>query len=444
MELTIPRGVRALMNRLERHGYEAYVVGGCVRDSILGRMPHDWDVTTSALPHQAMVALEGHRMFETGLQHGTITVLTDDGPVEVTTYRVDGAYSDNRRPDKVRFTPSLREDLARRDFTINALAYRPGSGLVDCFGGEEDLRRRLIRCVGDPDRRFHEDALRILRGLRFASALGFSLERHTADSLTRNRALLGRIASERIRDELVGLLCGAGVLPILLDYVPVITQVIPELAPAVGLDQNNPYHIYTVYEHTAHAVAAVAPLPELRLTMLLHDAGKPATCTEDADGRRHFYGHPRVSAAVAREVLHRLRFDNATIARVVKLVEIHDCNLEPTERCVLRQLKRIGEAVFRELLLVKLADNAAQSEYAQGWTRTVREIEPILERVLAEQRCFSLKDLAVDGTDLLRAGIPAGPAVGQELQRLLDLVLDGACENDRNALLAQIPQRKEY
>lgn len=440
--LILPDSVRDVLERLEACGCAAYVVGGCVRDSLLGRTPNDWDIATAALPEQSMAALNGFRLLETGRKHGTITALTAEGPVEVTTFRVDGTYSDCRRPDEVRFTPSLREDLARRDFTVNALAYRPADGLCDPFGGQTDLAARVLRCVGEPDMRFGEDALRILRGLRFSAELGFSIERKTAESLLQNRTLLQGVAPERVAAELTRLLCGKNVLEVLLRFTPVITQIISELTPCVGFEQRNPYHIYTVYEHIARSVAAIPPVPALRFTMLLHDIGKPATCTTDESGRRHFHGHPGQSVLFARVILRRLRVKNALRDRVLKLVALHDIELKPTEKCVLRQLNRLGEEAFRQLLLVKRADNAAQSPAVQNRAKALDVLEQLLEEALAARRCFSLRDLAVNGGDLLAAGVPAGAAVGEALRALLALVMDGQCENEKSALLKQLENGK--
>ncbi|WP_312645263.1 HD domain-containing protein [Hydrogenoanaerobacterium sp.] len=440
MKIEIPAYVQAVLTRLEGHGFEAYAVGGCVRDSMMGKTPHDWDVTTSALPHQTMTALQGFHLIETGLKHGTVTAVVEHQPVEITTFRVDGEYSDNRHPDEVHFTRSLQEDLSRRDFTVNALAYSPKTGLVDYFGGCSDIENKVIRCVGEPGRRFGEDALRILRGLRFASVLSFTIESATAQSLLQNRSLLQYIAAERISSELCRLLCGEQVFPILMDFFPVITEIIPELAPAVSFDQRNPYHTYTVYEHIAHSVAAAPSTIPLRLTMLLHDIAKPACCTEDETGRRHFHGHEDVGTEMAGTILRRLKLDNQTVSRVCTLIKYHDIDLEPTEKCVLSQLNLLGEEVFRELLLVKRADNTAQSEYAQNHTvKLLNELELVLERVLAQGRCFSLRGLAVNGSDLIAAGVPKGVELGKTLQYLLALVIDGECDNKKEKLLAKIP-----
>lgn len=440
MPIILPPFIESLLNRFTQNGAEAYVVGGCIRDSLRGETPHDWDVATSALPEQTMAMFSDCTVIPTGLQHGTVTVLWHDMPVEITTYRVDGAYSDSRRPDSVQFTRSLTEDLRRRDFTINALAYHPAHGLVDPFGGQADLENRCIRCVGDADTRFTEDALRILRALRFSSVLGFSIEQETARSLVRLHARLDAVAPERIASELTKLLCGENVCEVLLDYAPVITQLLPELAPAVGFAQNSPYHCYDVYTHIAHSVAAVPADPILRWTMLLHDSGKPACYTQDQRGVGHFHGHAAVSEPYAETVLRRLRMDNATLTAVCELVRLHDVPIEPTERVVLRWLNRIGEERLRQLLLVKAADCAAQAPHVRDRLELLPRISALIEQIKASHSCFSLRTLAVNGNDLLARGAPAGKPVGELLERLLDAVISGQRPNEKSALLALADQ----
>ena len=375
----IPEHVKTILSRLEAAGHEAYCVGGAVRDRLLGRAPGDWDVTTSALPEEVSALFAPHAL-PTGLRHGTVTVKPEGVPgVEVTTYRRDGAYSDCRRPDSVEFTASLEEDLARRDFTVNAMALDLRGALADPFGGGEDLKRGLLRAVGEPEKRFGEDALRILRGLRFAARLGFSIEAGTDRALRACAPLLERIAPERVREELTGILCGPYAETVLRSYPDVLGVVLPEIAPSVGFDQRSVYHCYDVWEHTARAVGAAPSAPVLRWTMLLHDLGKPDTFFLDGEGRGHFYGHWRKSAEYAGAIL-----DQAP---------------EYRDRQVL-----IGQ-----------------------W-------EDLLNLVLQEGACFSLRQLAVRGGDLTALGL-RGPAVGRVLQALLDQVLDGKLPNDREILL---------
>lgn len=429
-----PAQVSAILSRLEQAGFAAYAVGGCVRDTLLGREPEDWDVTTAARPEQTAALFAGHSI-PTGLHHGTVTVRQDGLSVEVTTFRADGPYSDHRRPDTVYFSDSLAEDLCRRDLTVNAMAMDVRVSLTDLHGGQEDLRRGILRCVGDPDRRFDEDALRIMRTLRFASVLGFTVEARTAAALHRRAPLLRDIAAERLLSEMDRLLCGAHVLPVLLTYPDVLGVFLPEVLPCVGFDQRNRHHLYDVWEHTARSVAAIPPEPALRWAMLLHDVGKPACFTVDGQGVGHFYGHPKVSAALAEEMCRRLRMERRTAHEVVTLVQWHDRDIPRTEKAIARAVHQLGEDTFRCLLAVKRADNLAQHPDYRGRLAEIDRAEDILNALLDRQACFSLRDLAVDGRDMLALGL-RGPAVGHALNALLAQVLDGALPNHRDTLLA--------
>lgn len=432
--MNIPPSAAFAISELERHGYEAFCVGGCVRDMLMGRTPNDFDVTTSALPEQTERCFAGHRIIETGLKHGTVTVLIDGEPIEITTYRLDGEYLDNRRPSEVFFTPSLDEDLARRDFTVNAMAYSPSQGLVDRFGGREDIERRLIRAVGDPDRRFHEDGLRILRALRFAAVLDFELEAQTADSIHRCCPLLDNISAERIRVELFKLVCGRGARRVLAQYPNVLCRILPELAPTVGFDQHNPYHKYDVYTHSLVALELADGDVCVKLAALLHDVGKPASYSEDERGG-HFYGHPALSAELTRAAMHRLKPDNKTLSTVVKLVAEHHRTIQPTERSVRRLLSALGEQDTRRLLALRRADNGALVDWlVEPRLRELDEIEAVLDRLIAEQGRLSLGTLALHGDDIIALGVPPGRDVGLILHRLLDAALDGECPNEREPL----------
>lgn len=431
----MPEIVGQVLTALEGAGYEAWCVGGCVRDTLLGRHPGDWDVTTNALPEETM-AVFGDRAFPTGLQHGTVTVRVAHQTVEITTYRVDGEYHDHRRPDHVTFTRSLEEDLARRDFTVNAMALDLRGNLRDPFGGRKDLERGVLRCVGDPDRRFEEDALRILRGLRFAAVLGFSVDPATGVSIHRHGELLRDIAAERIRVELFKLLCGGHAAEVLREYVDVTGVFWPELLPMVGFDQRNRHHCYDVWEHTLHALEAVPADPILRCTMLLHDIGKPACFTVDEKGSGHFYGHPEVSRDLADGMLRRLKCGTAFRETVVRLVAWHDRDISRTERGLRRALRALGEEDLRRLIAVKRADNLAQAPEFRDTQAEIDRAETIMEKLLAENACVSLKQLAVNGRDLMELGL-SGPAVGQTLSELLDQVVDGKLPNERSALLEQ-------
>lgn len=430
----IPREVCAVLQTLERAGHEAYIVGGCVRDILMGKPPHDWDVTTSALPEETM-ALFDHFAIPTGLRHGTVTVRSGETACEVTTFRTDGDYPDHRHPAAVTFTRSLLEDLQRRDLTVNAMAMDVHGTLHDPFGGQADIRRRVLRCVGEPERRFQEDALRILRTLRFSATLGFAIEADTHRSLRERRDDLRYVAAERVREELTKLLCGAEVLRVLLEDPQVLGVVLPEILPCVGFDQHNRHHCYDVWGHTAHAVAAAPSDPVLRWAMLLHDLGKPSCFTLDEQGVGHFHGHHRPSAEMAETVCRRLRFDRAAAQQICMLVRYHDRPIPLTERAIRRAMNQLGVEGLRQLCAVKRADNLAQHPDYRGRQREINEGEAIMDELLRKDACFSLKQLAVNGWDMAALGLE-GPAIGQMLQTLLEAVMDGAADNDRDTLLA--------
>lgn len=429
----VPEYVITLLNTLETAGYEAWCVGGCVRDMLLGRSPEDWDVTTSALPEETM-SVFGARAIPTGLQHGTVTVCVEDHRIEVTTYRLDGHYSDRRRPDRVTFTPSLEEDLRRRDFTVNAMALNARGELRDPFGGQAELKNGVLRCVGEPDRRFGEDALRILRGLRFAAVLGFEIEGETSKSIHANRELLRDIAAERIQVEFFKLLAGKNCVPVLREYVDVVGVFWPEVLPMVGFDQKNSHHCYDVWEHTLHAMEAVGDDPALRCAMLLHDVGKTKTFTTDEHGVGHFYGHGRESCRMAEDMLRRLRCGNDLRETVVRLVDWHDRDIPRTERGIGRALRALGETGLRRLLEIKRGDCMGQATAYRERLKEIDLAEQIMERLLEQEVCFSLKQLAVNGRDLLKLGF-SGPALGAMLENLLDRVMEGELPNEREALL---------
>ncbi len=431
-----PAHVDTVLTALRAAGYAAYPVGGCVRDGLMGRVPADWDVCTSARPDQTAAVLAGFRLIETGMRHGTVTVLTDGGPVEVTTFRTDGDYADNRHPDKVTFVPDLASDLARRDFTVNAMALGPGGEVVDLYGGQADLAAGLIRCVGDQDTRFGEDALRILRALRFASKLDFAIEPATAESALRNRALLEHVSPERVFSELKGILAGPGAGRVLRAYGAVIFQVIPELAPLAGFDQRSPHHIHDIWTHTTMAVDAMAPDPVLRLTMLLHDVGKPPRFFTDGNGVGHFYGHADTGAEMAEIILRRLRCDNATRKTVVTLIKYHDMAPPQTAKSMGRLVRKLGEDRVRQLIACWRADSSDRSpDVVARNMAVIGASEAALEAALREEPCFSMRDLAVDGRDVMDLGVPEGPAVGAVLAELFRQVTEGETPNERAALL---------
>ncbi len=434
-----PAAVQKVLDRFFAAGYEAYLVGGCVRDALLGVEPGDFDIASSATPEEvkALFADEaGHgKLIETGLKHGTLTLLAEGMPLEITTFRRESGYSDGRHPDAVAFTRSLSEDLSRRDFTINAMAFEARTGLVDPFGGQADLARGRIRAVGEPERRFSEDALRILRALRFSSVLGFSLEEKTEAAARLLSGRLLKISAERVAAELKKLLSGKDVLRVLLQYTNMLGVVLPELLPMKGFDQRNRHHCYDVLTHTAYTVAALPADPNLRMAGLFHDAGKPQTFSLDEEGTGHFYGHAARSAALAEAALTRLKWDSAGKEEIVRLVKWHDLPIEATEKGVKRALGRMTPAFFKKLLLLKRADNLAQHPAYQDRQAVISSIEALADDILARQECFSLRDLALNGDDLLSLGMKPGREVGLTLKRLLDLVVEGELPNERDALL---------
>ncbi len=432
--IKLPEAVKKTIEKLNRSGFEAFAVGGCVRDSLMGRKPNDWDVTTSASPAETMAVFRDYKVIETGIKHGTVTVIIDNNFLEITTYRIDGDYSDNRHPDKVNFTKNIKEDLARRDFTVNALAFNPKDGICDCFGGADDINNKIIRCVGDPDKRFSEDALRIMRALRFASVLGFEIEDKTAVSIRKNKYLLKNVATERKNSELSKMLCGKNAQRILMQFPDVISEIIPEISDMIGFEQKNRHHIFDVYEHTVKSVESIDAVMHLRLAMLFHDIGKPHCFTVDAKGEGHFYGHAKISYELAEKALDRLKYDNETRSKVLTLVKYHDAVIENDERYIKRWLNRLSPEGFFDLIKVKKADNLAQNP-KYNRIAYIEEISKKATEILERNECFSLASLAVNGDDLLAIGVPQGKKIGKALEFLLKAVTDGKCENDKQKLI---------
>lgn len=435
MEIAVPSGAARILERLMEAGHEAYVVGGCVRDALLGREPHDWDITTSAAPDQVKALFP--RTIDTGLQHGTVTVLIGKEGFEVTTYRIDGAYLDGRHPSGVTFTSSLQEDLCRRDFTMNAMAYNDRDGIVDLFGGVRDLELGLIRAVGDPMERFSEDALRILRAIRFAARFGYRIEDETRAACAALADRLSLVSAERIREELNGILVSPHPELIRLLYELGISRVfLPEFDTCMETPQVNPHHNSSVGDHTIRSICGVDPDLILRLTMLLHDFGKPAARTTDSGGIDHFWGHPEISVTIADKIMRRLRYDNRTRTRVLKLVELHDEQLHLTEAGIRRDMVRTGPDLFPLLLQVKTADIRAQSYYMRGQKEDILKRAWILyERVISQRDCLQISDLAVSGRELIEAGVQPGRAMGDLLKAMLEEVLDNPRHNSRAWLM---------
>ena len=422
-----------VLQRLEAAGHEAYLVGGCVRDFLRGVTPHDCDITTSARPEAVLALFDGFTI-PTGLQHGTVTVREGGESFEVTTFRADGVYSDHRRPDSVRFSDSLREDLRRRDFTVNAMAMDLRGTVYDFHGGAEDLEKGILRCVGEPAVRFGEDALRIMRALRFAATLMFTIEEETAAAMERCAPLLHHIAAERLREEMTKLLMGDGAADILVRYPQIFGVFLPEILPAVGFDQQNYHHLYDVWEHTARSVGSAPKDALLRWTMLLHDLAKPACFTVDGAGVGHFYGHDALGAELASQITARLRFDKKTVARVELLIQRHMRQIEPTEKAVGRVLRQLGEEALRQLLAVKRADAAACHPDFAWQAGGLDAVEAVLEGLLAKETCFTLRDLAVNGHDLMALGL-RGREIGRMLDALLERVAEGELPNEKAALV---------
>lgn len=428
MKLSIPKQAASIIETLTAHGYEAYVVGGCVRDSILGKTPSDWDITTSARPEQVKALFA--RTIDTGIKHGTVTVMMDKVGYEVTTYRIDGDYEDHRRPNDVTFTTSLKEDLMRRDFTINAMAYNDADGLIDLFGGMDDLERGIVRCVGVAKDRFDEDALRMLRAVRFAGQLHFRIEEDTREAIRLCHENLRDVSAERIQMELLKLLISDHPETFREAYSTGLTSVFfPEFDRMMETEQKNPHHCYTVGEHTLHAVQLIEPNPVLRLTMLLHDVGKPATKTTDEYGIDHFYNHYRVGADMSKEILKRLKFDNKTIQLVCQLISHHDIRFRDPKKNGRRHVRKvmhsIGANLFPYLLKVMEADVRAQSDYYQAQKLSIlQETWVAYEEILAAKDCLTLKDLKINGNQLKALGIREGKAIGAILNTLLSMVLE--------------------
>lgn len=425
---------------LKSYGFEAFLIGGSVRDYIMELPIGDIDITTNATPQQVEEVFKDFRVIETGLKHGTVTVLIDGEPLEITTYRCEGTYSDNRHPDSVTFSKSLADDVVRRDFTMNGIAYDFGNGFCDLVGGIEDIKNKTIRSIGDAETRFREDALRILRALRFSAVLGFEIEENTKKAIHKCRELLKNISAERIREEIVKLICGKNAYSVLAEYSDVICVFIPEFKACVGFEQKNRHHIYDVYTHILKAVECSKPDPVIRLALLFHDIGKPAVAYFDEDGEQHFYSHPKISAEITEEIMTRLRFDNDTKNKVVTLVKFHDSPImlnnadKPDRKRLKRIMSQIGKALIFDLIEIKRCDNLAQKpRYYRGdnfYTETLN----VINEIISENECFSVKDLKINGNDLIALGYK-GKEIGEKLNACLDAVIDGKVENDKQELV---------
>lgn len=436
MKILLPEKVKTIISQLNKSNFEAFAVGGCIRDCLLGFTPNDWDICTDALPCEIKKCFKNYKTFDNGIKHGTVSVLIDDEVFEVTTYRIDGDYTDNRRPDSVVFTDNIITDLARRDFTVNAMAYNEEKGLIDPFCGREDLIRRTIKCVNDPDTRFNEDALRIMRALRFAAVYDFKIHEKTSLSIHKNAELLKNIASERTVSELNKLLCGKGVESILNGYRDVFAVFIPEIIPTFDYEQHTKHHNRDLWRHTTHAVSCVENSLLLRLTMLLHDLGKPMACRRDEDGTCHYKPHPKYSAEIAEKILKRLKYPADFTKTCVTLIKFHDVRFNSSKHRLRHVMSVIGSKNTECLLKIQRADIEAQSDYMREnkLLKLDRAFNSYNE-ILDDNDCYTLKQLAVNGNDIKQIGIAQGDRVGKILKMLLSLVMEDKLENNKSALI---------
>ncbi len=437
MNIKLPPEAEKILSFLEKEGFEAYCVGGAVRDSIMGATPGDWDITTSARPEETARIFKEYKTIETGLRHGTLTVIIDGKPFEITTYRFDGEYKDNRHPENVSFTKSLSEDLARRDFTVNALAYNPRKGLVDLYNGKEHIYNSIIKTVGDPDKRFNEDGLRIMRALRFSSVLGFEIEEETAKSIHQNKALLKNISEERLQTELIKLICGKNAFNVLMEYGDVLAVFIPEILPCIGFKQYGKKHTYDIWEHICHTVDTIPPEKDLRLTMLLHDLGKAPTHKLNENGDSTFKNHATVGGEMAKNILTRLKFDKKTINRVSFLVSHHD--FEPVENKIELKKHLVNKTPddIRTLLTIKKSDRGALSDNYRDISRGTAHTLALLKEIEDNNECCNISQLSISGTDLIKKGFK-GEAIGEALQKALNAVIEEKVLNNKADLLTYL------
>lgn len=435
MVINYPQNVELILNRLISNGYQAYIVGGCVRNSVLGLPVHDWDITTNATPQNIIDSFSEYSKITSGIKHGTVAVIIDKIPYEITTFRHDGEYTDNRHPETVEFTDRLTDDLSRRDFTINAMAYSHATGIIDLFGGIDDIKAHRIRCVGDANKRFNEDALRIMRALRFAAVLNFNIENNTASAIIKNRHLLNHISIERINTEFCGIICSENPANILDEYREVFYEIIPELKPLYGFEQHNPHHDKDVWKHTITAINLVNIGIIERLSMLLHDIAKPLTFTLDNSGTGHFHGHADVGERMSKAILGRLRFPNEIIKDVAAIVKYHESLRQVNEITLKHILQKIGQDNMFKLINVNRADIMAQSQYQRKEKlQACDEKEELLKKIIRENSCFTLSNMNIDGNDLKRLGVKEGRQIGEFLKILLDKVIENELENDFDIL----------
>ena len=433
MNYRLPSQVNIAIKLLEKSGFEAYAVGGCVRDTVMEKEPHDFDITTSAYPEEMKEIFKSFRVIETGIKHGTLTVIIDGMPLEITTYRIDGEYQDNRHPENVSFSRNLKDDLSRRDFTVNTLCFNEKDGLVDLFGGVDDIHNKIIRCVGEPDKRFNEDALRIIRALRFSSVLSFEIEEKTAQSILRNKELLNNIAVERIREEFTKLICGKNAFDIIMKYHGVLEQFIPELSPLCGCEQNTNYHLYDVLEHTARALANIENDRILRLVMFFHDIAKPLCKTTDLNGFDHFKGHAALGEIMTRDILKRLKFDNATVNRVSRLVGLHSERTPKDKTEAKLMLCETGVEDYKAFMKIRKADCLAKAN-PHSHDEKLKNMQSFLDEIEKNGECYSLSELNINGNDLKELGFKNGKKMSVVLRALLMEVIEEEIPNENEAL----------
>lgn len=440
--ISLTSQAQCALSVLHAAGFEAYLIGGCVRDYIMGKEPNDFDITTNALPNEIINCFsDNYKCVLTGIAHGTVTVIISGAALEITTFRRDGDYSNHRRPKEVFFSSSLREDASRRDFTINAIAYCRDTGFIDYYGGISDIKNKKIRCIGDADKRFNEDALRILRALRFSSVLGFEIDQNTRRALFKNKHLLSFVSKERIFSELKKTLCGKNIKNVLMEYIDIFAEIMPEISLMKGFEQKNPHHIFDVLRHTAEAVNNIEHTDTLRLAALFHDIGKPYCFSLDDNNIGHFYGHNKKSAKLCEKILLDLKADSKTLNEVKTLVLHHDAPIPPTEKAVKRKLNSLGEELFEGLIKLQRADNLALSPLYHYRQEDYNNLEKIARKIIEKKECFSLKDLAVNGDDLISLGY-TGKEIGENLRFLLSAVIDGRAENDKEKLISMLKREK--
>ena len=436
MIFSLPNNVLKIIESLNRNNYECFVVGGCVRDMLLGNPPKDYDLTTNAKPNEILEVFKDYKTFDAGIKHGTISVVIDNEVFEITTYRIDGDYLDSRHPENVVFTDAIEKDLSRRDFTVNAMAYSPQTGLVDYYGGVDDIKYKAIRCVGEPDIRFREDALRILRALRFASVYNFSIEFNTYNAIMNNKNLLNNISKERISSELTKIICGESCDYILRRFKEVFAVVIPEISSMFHFEQNNPHHNKTLWKHTVSSVKNIDNDEVLRMTMLLHDIGKPLAEKMDKKGVSHYNGHEKISSTMSERILKRLRFSNSFINQVVLLIKYHDVGISTDKFSIKKMLNIMGKENFSLLLKVRYADIMAQSYYQREEKLSeYNQVKELFNEIISNKECYQISDVAVNGKTLLENGITDGKAIGEKLDYLLNLVMREECKNTEEELL---------